>query len=47
MSGNLKNTLHTADWPRREGLRALIAALGAENMRWVGGAVRDTSTTAP
>lgn len=38
----MDNTLKTADWPRREGLRALIVALGAENMRWVGGAVRDT-----
>ena len=34
--------LKHADWPRREGLGALIAALGAANMRWVGGAVRDT-----
>lgn len=38
----MDNTLKTADWPCREGLRALIAALGAEKMRWVGGAVRDT-----
>lgn len=30
-----------ADWPRRAGLAALTAALGAENIRWVGGAVRD------
>lgn len=33
--------LAAADWPRREGLAALTAALGAENIRWVGGAVRD------
>ena len=38
----VENTLETADWPRREGLAALTAALGAEDMRWVGGAVRDT-----
>ncbi len=31
-----------AEWPRRAGLRALTAALGADNIRWVGGAVRDT-----
>jgi len=36
------NALNTADWPRRAGLRALTAALGADNIRWVGGAVRDT-----
>jgi poly(A) polymerase len=34
--------LKQADWPRRAGLAALTAALGAENIRWVGGAVRDT-----
>jgi poly(A) polymerase len=33
--------LAEADWPRRTGLAALTAALGAENIRWVGGAVRD------
>jgi poly(A) polymerase len=33
--------LADADWTRREGLAALTAALGAENIRWVGGAVRD------
>jgi poly(A) polymerase len=43
LAGSLvNNTLASADWPRREGLRALVAALGAEHMRWVGGAVRDT-----
>lgn len=35
-------TLEGADWPRRKGLRALTAALGADNVRWVGGAVRDS-----
>ena len=34
--------LAEADWPRRAGLDALTAALGAENIRWVGGAVRDS-----
>ena len=34
--------LSNADWPRREDLAALVAALGADNLRWVGGAVRDT-----
>ena len=33
--------LHKADWTKREGLTALTAALGADNIRWVGGAVRD------
>jgi poly(A) polymerase len=33
--------LALADWTRREGLAALTRALGAENLRWVGGAVRD------
>jgi poly(A) polymerase len=33
--------LRDADWTRREGLAALTRALGAENIRWVGGAVRD------
>ena len=34
--------LSQADWPRRAGLAALTAALGARNIRWVGGAVRDS-----
>ena len=34
--------LAKADWPRRVGLGSLAAALGAENIRWVGGAVRDS-----
>ena len=34
--------LRQAEWPRRAGLAALTAALGAENIRWVGGAVRDS-----
>lgn len=36
------NTLKTAQWPHREGLKLLTQALGADNIRWVGGAVRDT-----
>ena len=32
----------SADWMQREDLAALIAALGAGNARYVGGAVRDT-----
>lgn len=38
----MDDALKTADWPRRDGLRRLTAALGAEHIRWVGGAVRDT-----
>ncbi len=34
--------LPQADWTRREDLAQLIAALGAENTRYVGGAVRDS-----
>ena len=30
------------EWTRRADLAALVAALGADNIRWVGGAVRDT-----
>jgi poly(A) polymerase len=35
-------TLPPADWTRRPGLALLTRALGAEEIRWVGGAVRDT-----
>ena len=34
--------LPQADWTGREGLARLVEALGAGNLRWVGGAVRDT-----
>lgn len=34
--------LPAADWTARPGLAKLTAALGADNIRWVGGAVRDT-----
>jgi poly(A) polymerase len=33
--------LRAADWTRRAGLARLCATLGATNIRWVGGAVRD------
>ena len=36
-----------ADWLGREDLRALVAALGPETVRWVGGAVRDTLLALP
>ena len=34
--------LPQAEWTQREDLAALVAALGADKVRWVGGAVRDT-----
>ncbi|HAU21588.1 MAG TPA: polynucleotide adenylyltransferase [Erythrobacter sp.] len=34
--------LREADWVQRAGLHALTDALGAENIRWVGGAIRDS-----
>lgn len=34
--------LQKAEWPKRGDLAALVDALGNDNMRWVGGAVRDT-----
>ncbi|MBB3033305.1 CCA tRNA nucleotidyltransferase [Alteriqipengyuania lutimaris] len=34
--------LPEVQWTQREDLAALVAALGADNLRWVGGAVRDT-----
>lgn len=42
MVADFQGTLKAAEWPRREGLRVLCEALGADNIRWVGGAVRDT-----
>ncbi|QWC56380.1 CCA tRNA nucleotidyltransferase [Erythrobacter sp. 3-20A1M] len=38
----MPDRLPDAPWLRREDLPQLVAALGAENVRWVGGAVRDT-----
>ena len=37
----MRRDLTQAEWPHRAGLAALTAALGAANIRWVGGAVRD------
>jgi len=34
--------LSDAAWTRRESLTGLVAALGADNIRWVGGAIRDS-----
>ena len=34
--------LPAAEWTQREDLARLVRALGADNLRWVGGAVRDT-----
>lgn len=39
--------LSHADWPKRTDLQDLVAALGIENTRWVGGAVRDTLLNIP
>jgi len=36
------STLPPAQWTKRSGLAALVKALGAQNIRWVGGSVRDT-----
>ena len=36
------NRLPQADWTKRKDLAALVAALGPDNARYVGGAVRDT-----
>ena len=38
----LPATLPEAEWTRRTELAELAAALGPDNLRWVGGAVRDT-----
>ena len=35
-------TLPSREWTQRADLAALVSALGADNVRWVGGAVRDT-----
>ena len=39
--------LPDTDWTKRGDLAALVRALGADNVRWVGGAVRDTLLGAP
>ncbi|MCB2088314.1 MAG: CCA tRNA nucleotidyltransferase [Sphingomonadaceae bacterium] len=38
----MTTTLPANDWTGREDLAELVAALGVDNIRWVGGAVRDT-----
>lgn len=40
-------SLPANDWTGRAGLALLTRALGAQNIRWVGGAVRDTLLSAP
>lgn len=42
MEPGLSQSLPQAPWTMRADLGALVGALGAENLRWVGGAVRDT-----
>ena len=41
-SGPFPARLPAAEWTKRADLAILVGALGAENVRWVGGAVRDT-----
>ncbi len=43
----MSTTLPPADWTRRDDLARLVAALGAGNARYVGGAVRDTLLAIP
>jgi poly(A) polymerase len=38
----MAHDLGNAQWPHRAGLALLTKTLGADNIRWVGGAVRDT-----
>jgi len=40
--GESNRTLPRVAWTARDDLAALVAALGADQVRWVGGAVRDT-----
>jgi poly(A) polymerase len=47
MNGETGRTLPETDWPHREDLARLVAALGADAVRWVGGAVRDTLLGVP
>ncbi|MEM7665767.1 MAG: CCA tRNA nucleotidyltransferase [Pseudomonadota bacterium] len=42
MPPDFPGRLEAAEWPRRSGLAMLTEALGSDNIRWVGGAVRDT-----
>ena len=43
----MTDALPRAEWTMRPGLARLTHALGADNLRWVGGAVRDTLLGAP
>lgn len=43
----MAQVLPNADWTGREDLAQLVATLGADQMRWVGGAVRDTLLDVP
>ncbi len=43
----MRADISSADWTKREGLRALTRALGAEQIRWVGGAIRDSLLDLP
>jgi len=43
----LTATLPSREWTQRADLAALVSALGADDVRWVGGAVRDTLLGAP
>ncbi|MDG5748870.1 CCA tRNA nucleotidyltransferase [Qipengyuania sp. XHP0207] len=38
----MADQLPASEWTQREDLALLVAALGADDMRWVGGCVRDT-----
>ena len=42
MPDALPRTLPQAPWTERADLAALVEAIGPANLRWVGGAVRDT-----
>lgn len=42
MGTGMRADLTMAGWPARAGLKALTRALGPDNIRWVGGAIRDS-----
>ncbi len=43
----MSGTLPAAEWTKRADLAQLVTALGADTVRWVGGAVRDTMLGLP
>ncbi|MDN3645940.1 CCA tRNA nucleotidyltransferase [Pontixanthobacter aestiaquae] len=43
----MASLLPAAEWTRRDDLARLVATLDADNIRWVGGAVRDTLLGSP